>query len=235
MKPSARAAARSAPTWQRWFADIGRLGRRRRRRSTRWARWRFRRYGTQGLPQFPTDKKGIATREASGKVLNEIGKRVGWLIGGAADLAPSTKTEIDVSGFFEPGHFDGGNFHFGVREHAMGAIANGMTLVRFARLYRNLFDLQRLHASAHAARGAHGRADYLCVYPRFNRSWPGRADPSANRATRGVAGNSRFDRFAARRRERDRRGVANDLGAIGKTSMLGSDAPTGPNARSNKI
>ena len=81
-----------------------------------------------GLPEFPTDEKGMATREASGKVLNAIAKNIPWLIGGAADLAPSTKTTIDNAAAIEPDHPGGRNMHFGVREHAMGAIVNGLVL-----------------------------------------------------------------------------------------------------------
>ena len=82
------------------------------------------------LPIFPPDEKGIATRDASGKVLNAVAERVPWLIGGAGDLAPSTKTTLTFDGAgalqaHEPG---GRNMHFGVREHAMGAIVNGLTL-----------------------------------------------------------------------------------------------------------
>ena len=82
------------------------------------------------LPVFPPDEKGIATRDASGKVLNAIAERVPWLIGGAGDLAPSTKTMLTFDGAgalqaHEPG---GRNMHFGVREHAMGAIVNGLAL-----------------------------------------------------------------------------------------------------------
>ena len=80
------------------------------------------------IPSFPADPKGMATREASGKVLNAIGPRWPWLLGGAADLAPSTKTllEFEGAGAFQPGNYGGRNLHFGVREHVMGAIANGL-------------------------------------------------------------------------------------------------------------
>lgn len=82
------------------------------------------------LPDFEPDAKGIATREASGKVLNAIAKNVPWIVGGAADLAPSTKTKLtfDDAGALEPKTPGGRNMHFGVREHAMGAIVNGMGL-----------------------------------------------------------------------------------------------------------
>jgi transketolase len=82
------------------------------------------------LPVFPTDDKGIATRDASGKVLDAIALRVPWLIGGAADLAPSTKTTLTSggAGTLSAQHPGGRNLHFGVREHAMGAIVNGLVL-----------------------------------------------------------------------------------------------------------
>jgi transketolase len=82
----------------------------------------------QNIPTFPADEKGVAGRDASQKVLNAIAPRVPWLIGGAADLAPSTKTRMSEGGDFQASSYEGRNFHFGVREHAMGAILNGMSL-----------------------------------------------------------------------------------------------------------
>jgi transketolase len=82
------------------------------------------------LPVFPADAKGLATRDSSGKVLNAIASRHPWLIGGAADLAPSTKTRLifEGAGDLEADTPGGRNMHFGVREHAMGAILNGLAL-----------------------------------------------------------------------------------------------------------
>jgi len=80
------------------------------------------------VPVFDADPKGLASRDAGGKVLNAIAARVPWLLGGSADLAPSTKTDIKGATSFEPGNYGGANFHFGVREHGMGAVVNGMTL-----------------------------------------------------------------------------------------------------------
>src|SRR5262249_49174212 len=82
------------------------------------------------LPVFPADAKGIASRESGSKVLNALAKNIPWLMGGAADLYPSTKTRLtfDSAGDFEAGHYDARNFHFGIREHGMGAAVNGMTL-----------------------------------------------------------------------------------------------------------
>ncbi len=82
------------------------------------------------LPEFSTDPKGMATRESSGKVLNAIAEAVPWVMGGSADLAPSTKTRLtfDGAGDFQSGSEGGRNVHFGVREHAMGAIMSGLAL-----------------------------------------------------------------------------------------------------------
>ncbi|HEY5410475.1 MAG TPA: transketolase, partial [Caulobacteraceae bacterium] len=81
-----------------------------------------------GIPSFPPDDKGMASREASGKVLNAIAANYPWLLGGSADLAGSNKTKIDGAGDFQPGSDGGRNLHYGVREHAMGSIANGLAL-----------------------------------------------------------------------------------------------------------
>ncbi|HEY5764493.1 MAG TPA: transketolase, partial [Candidatus Deferrimicrobiaceae bacterium] len=82
---------------------------------------------TDGLPRFPDGNGAVATRKASGKVINAIAKRVPELVGGSADLGPSTNTAIDGGGEFLPDAPPGGrNLHFGVREHGMGAILNGM-------------------------------------------------------------------------------------------------------------
>jgi transketolase len=82
------------------------------------------------IPSFAPDPRGIATREASGKVLNALAKNVPWLVGGSADLTPSTKTRLtfEGAGDFEANNYTGCNLHFGVREFAMGAILNGLAL-----------------------------------------------------------------------------------------------------------
>ena len=84
------------------------------------------------LPSFPADAKGLATRDSSGKVENAIAKNVPWFLGGSADLVPSTKTLLtfeDATGF-QPGNYGGRNFLFGIREHAMSAAVNGMSLTK---------------------------------------------------------------------------------------------------------
>ncbi len=82
------------------------------------------------IPVFPTDAKGIATRDSSGTVLNAIAKNVPWIVGGSADLNPSTKTfmKFEGAGVFTSKTPGGRNVHFGVREHGMGAVMNGMAL-----------------------------------------------------------------------------------------------------------
>jgi transketolase len=84
------------------------------------------------LPVFKADAKGLASRESSSKVLNAVAKNVPWLIGGSADLTPSTKTRItfDGAGDFEADDHGGRNLHFGIRELSMCAILNGMSLVK---------------------------------------------------------------------------------------------------------
>jgi transketolase len=92
------------------------------------------------LPSFPADAKGVASRESSSRVLNAIAKNHPWLMGGSADLYPSTKTRLtfDGAGDFEAGNYNGRNFHFGIREHSMGSIVNGMALSKL-RVYGSTF------------------------------------------------------------------------------------------------
>jgi transketolase len=82
------------------------------------------------LPSFAADPKGLATRDSSGKVQNVIAQHLPFLIGGSADLSPSTKTRLtfEAAGDFEANKYGGRNLHFGIREHAMGAILNGLAL-----------------------------------------------------------------------------------------------------------
>src|SRR5256714_1904493 len=102
----------------------------------------------KNLPTFPADPKGVATRESSGKVLNVIAQNVPWLIGGAADLATSNKTDLkfEGAGVFSPKNYGGRNLHFGVREHAMGASLNGMAMIKvrpFGGTFFNFTDYMR--------------------------------------------------------------------------------------------
>jgi transketolase len=94
----------------------------------------------KGLREFEPDPKGMATRDASGKVLNALGKNVPWLMGGSADLGPSCKTRLtfDGAGDFSADSPGGRNLHFGIREHAMAAVLNGLALVK-VRAYGSTF------------------------------------------------------------------------------------------------
>ncbi|WP_328726494.1 transketolase [Streptomyces sp. NBC_00259] len=86
----------------------------------------------RALPEFPADPKGLATRDSSGQVLNAVAQSVPWLLGGSADLSPSTKTRLtfDGAGDCEPDEPTGRNLHLGIREHTSAAVANGMALTK---------------------------------------------------------------------------------------------------------
>jgi transketolase len=91
------------------------------------------------LPTFSPADKPIATRAASGKAVNAIAKAVPWLVGGSADLAPSNNTHLSGESDFGAGSYGGRNLHFGVREHGMGSVMNGMTLHGGVRVYGGTF------------------------------------------------------------------------------------------------
>jgi transketolase len=84
----------------------------------------------RNLPVFPADPKGVAGRDASGNVLNVLAQNIPWFMGGSADLGPSNKTTLSFpgAGDFQPGSPSGRNLHFGIREHAMGSVVNGLAL-----------------------------------------------------------------------------------------------------------
>ncbi len=90
----------------------------------------------RNLPVFPADPKGVAGREASGKVLNVLAQNIPWFLGGSADLGPSNKTTLkfEGAGDFQADTPGGKNLHFGIREHAMAAIVNGMAVSEAATL-----------------------------------------------------------------------------------------------------
>ena len=82
------------------------------------------------LPVFPADEKGVPTRKANNKVMNAVGSKVPWVLGGAADVGSSTNTYLSDTSSFSSNNTEGRNFHFGIREHAMAAAVNGMALSR---------------------------------------------------------------------------------------------------------
>jgi transketolase len=93
------------------------------------------------LPVFPADPKGIAGRDASGKVLNVLAQNIPWFLGGSADLAPSNKTALTFpgAGDFQADNYGGKNLHFGIREHAMAAAVNGMSLSKLRAFGASFF------------------------------------------------------------------------------------------------
>jgi transketolase len=93
----------------------------------------------RNLPVFPADAKGIAGREASGKVLNVLAQNIPWLLGGSADLGPSNKTILSGAGDFQARTPAGRNLHFGIREHAMAAVVNGMSLSKLRAFGASFF------------------------------------------------------------------------------------------------
>ena len=164
----------------------------------------------RNLPIFPADPKGIAGREASGKVLNVLAQNIPWLLGGSADLGPSNKTTLtyEGAGNFEAATPGGKNLHFGIREHAMARNRERDVAVEAALVRRNVLHLQRLRAPGHPACGADGVARHLRLHARRDgrrRGWP---DPPACRTIGFVARNSRAGDAASRRRERGGRGVS---------------------------
>ena len=95
----------------------------------------------KALPEFPPDPNGVGSRISSGQVLNAVAQAVPWLVGGSADLAPSTMTRLtfDGAGDFQAGQEQGRNLHFGIREHASAAIANGMALTKLRPYWSGFF------------------------------------------------------------------------------------------------
>jgi transketolase len=116
--------------WQKQFADYAKKHPELAREWQQMDRGQLPEGWDADIPVFPADAKGMASRISGGKVLNAIAARVPWLIGGSADLAPSTMTmlKFDGAGHFGPHDYAGHNFHFGIREHAMASASNGMAL-----------------------------------------------------------------------------------------------------------
>ena len=203
------------------------------------------------IPVFPADAKGMATRVASGKVMNAIAPRLPALIGGSADLDPSTYTALKGLGDFEPPDGDdddkqgsagggwsygGRNLHFGVREHGMGAILNGLAAHGGdAAVRRDISDFLRLHAPADPPRCPDGTARDPRVHPRQHRARRGRPHPSTGGATGRLARDSEADRDPARRCQRDRRRLASRAGNARSPGRVGAHAAGRAHARSQPL
>ncbi|MGY2378450.1 transketolase [Pseudomonas sp. SDO524_S393] len=131
---------RAEPLYQQWNQTLARLDPARADELQRMRAGEMPPQWQAKLPDFTADTKGIASRASGGEVLNAFAQQIPWLLGGSADLSPSTKTNLtfDGAGRFSASDYSGRNLHFGIREHAMGAIANGMAL-SYLRPYTSTF------------------------------------------------------------------------------------------------
>ena len=179
------------------------------------------------LPAFPPDAKGLAGREASGKVLNAIAGEVPWLIGGAADLAPSTKTRLtfDGAGDFSAANPGGRNLHFGVREHAMGAILNGLSHCK-VRPYGSGFLIFSDYARPAIRLAALMELPTIYIFT-HDSIGVGEDGPTHQPIEQlaSLRGDSRADHVAPGGRQRSGRGLARDHAAAPRAGRAGPDPP----------
>ena len=173
---------------------------------------------TDALPVFPADPKGTGTRRASGKILTALAPVLPELWGGSADLAESNNTTMEGEPSFVPldhqtkmwpGNPYGRTLHFGIREHGMGAILNGIVVQRLhPPVRRHVLAVQRLHAGRGPAGGADGSPGHLRLDARLDRARRGRPDPPAHRAPVVAAQHPGPGHRAPGRRQRDHRRLA---------------------------
>ncbi|MFC6340019.1 transketolase [Pseudomonas sp. CCM 7891] len=135
--------ARARPLYEQWAQALSQLEQDEPGLADEWRRMRAGEmpgHWQDRVPTFASDAKGVASRASGGEVLNAFAQQIPWLLGGSADLSPSTKTNLtfEGAGRFSADDYSGRNLHFGIREHAMGAIANGMAL-SYLRPYTSTF------------------------------------------------------------------------------------------------
>ena len=186
---------------------------------------------------FAADAKGIATRDSSGKVLNAIASHYPWLIGGSADLAPSTKTRLtfEGAGDLEADKYGGRNLHFGIREHAMGAILNGLALSKI-RAFGSTFLIFSDYMKPPIRLSALMELPVIYVFTHDSIGLGrGRPDASAGRAADRAARHSRPDHAAAGRRQRGRRGLARHHRAEASAGLPGAEPPAAPDLRPHAL
>ena len=181
----------------------------------------------RNLPVFPADPKGIAGRDASGKVLNVLAQNIPWFLGGSADLGPSNKTTLtfEGAGDFQADNRAGKNLHFGIREHAMAAIGERALAIQAPRFWRDLLHFQRLRAASDPAIGFDGTPYNIYFHARRDGRRRRRPDPSAGRASGVVARDSRAGHSAARRRQRGRRSLSLYHAAASQAGRTGAVTP----------
>ncbi len=180
------------------------------------------------LPRFSPDDDPIATRKASEQVIQWAAAALPTLVSGSADLEPSTNTEIEDGGSVTRDDFSGRNVHYGVREHGMGAIVNGLNLhgVRaFGSTFFNFLDYMKGSRAAGRADGA-GRDPR--VHARLDRPGRGRPDPPAGRAPGAPARHAERELRAARGRQRDGAGVEVRAGVQRRPDRAGAVAAGHP-------
>ena len=186
----------------------------------------------EALPVFAAGEE-VATRDAGKKIMQALKPYTPTLIGGAADLVESTKTEFEGAGLFSATHA-GRNIAFGIREHAMGSIVNGIALRSgdAEALRLDLPDLLRLHAPGGAAVGADGARELVGMDARLGRRRRGRPDAPAGRAPHGAAGDPESLVRPARRRERGVDGMAARARAEAGAGRARADAAEAARLRS---
>ena len=185
----------------------------------------------ENLPTFAPDQGPMATRQASGVTINALSQRIPGLLGGSADLAGSNNTTVEAESDFSADNHDGRTLHFGVREHAMAAALNGMTLHGGLRPYAGTFlDFFGLHAASHPPGGPDGHRTRLRLHPRQCRTGRRRANPPAHRTLHGAAGDPQPDPHPACRRRRDVGSMGGGASMQRRSRRPVADPPEAPRA-----
>ena len=180
------------------------------------------------VPRFHASGTMTATRKSSQTVIQWAAAQVPEFVGGSADLAPSTLTLVDDADSVEPGDYGGRNLHFGIREHAMGAIVNGLNLHYLRAFGATFFTFSDyMRGSVRLAALMKLPVD-LRLHARLDRPGGGRPDPPADRAPGGPAGDADAVGRPSRRRQRDRAGVALCDRHEGQPDRAGPVAPGRP-------
>ncbi len=179
----------------------------------------------------------MATRESSGKVLNAVAQNIPWLIGGSADLATSNKTTLkfEGAGDFQAGNYAGRNFHFGVREHAMGAALNGMSHVKlraFGGTFFNFSDYMR--PSMRLAAIMEIPTIYVFTHDSIGLGEDGPTHQPIEQLA-SLARHAGHDSHASRRRERSGRSLESDHAAEARAGGVGAHPTDAADARPHEV